>query len=195
MTKKKNEIKEKNNKSSSSLKKKENTKTSGSAEGKSEEFKEKIVQIDRVARVVKGGRRFRFRAVVVVGNEKGKVGIGVGKGTEVSLAVQKAKAKAQKNMISVHLQGSTIPHEIQFSFGGAKVFLKPASPGTGVIAGGAVRAVVELAGIKDILSKILGSTNKVNNVQAAFLALKNLKILSHLRDSTNGSQSQTTTHK
>ncbi len=175
MIKKKNEIKEKNNKSSSNLKKKGNTKTPGVAEEKPEEIKEKIVQIDRVARVVKGGRRFRFRAIVVVGNEKGRVGVGVGKGTEVSLAVQKAKAKAQKNMISVPLQGFTIPHEIQVSFGSAKVLLKPASPGTGVIAGGAVRAVVELAGVKDILSKILGSANKVNNVQAAFLALKEIK--------------------
>ncbi len=177
MIKKKKEIK-KENKSSSSLEKKKDKKVSKysrKTEEKLEEFKDKVVQIDRVARVVKGGRRFRFRAIVVVGDEEGKVGIGVGRGTEVILAIKKAKAKALKNIIFVQRVGTTIPHEIQVSFGGAKVFLKPASEGTGVIAGGAVRAVVELAGIKDILSKILGSASKVNNVQAAHLALKKLK--------------------
>jgi small subunit ribosomal protein S5 len=139
------------------------------------EFKEKVIQINRVARVVKGGRRFRFRAIVVVGDDKGKVGIGVGKGTEIPIAVEKAKNKALKNIISVSLCGTTIPHEVQASFGSAKILLKPASPGTGVIAGGAVRAVVELAGIKDVLSKILGSSNKINNVKACFLGLKSLK--------------------
>lgn len=175
MIKKKNEIKEKLNKPSNDLKKKEGKKTPEAAKEKSEEFKEKVIQIDRVARVVKGGRRFRFRATVVVGDDKGRVGIGVGKGTEIPIAVEKAKNKALKNIISVSLCGTTIPHEVQASFGGAKILLKPASEGTGVIAGGAVRAVVELAGIKDVLSKILGSSNKINNVKACFLGLKSLK--------------------
>src|SRR5579871_492595 len=138
------------------------------------EFTEKVVQIDRVARVVKGGRRFRFRAAVVVGDGKGRVGIGVGKGKDVQSSIQKAVHAAKRSMVSVRLNGQTIHHEVNVNFGGAKVFLKPASKGTGVIAGGAVRAVVEAAGIHDILSKSLGSANKLNNVQAAYLALVQL---------------------
>jgi small subunit ribosomal protein S5 len=135
------------------------------------EFIEKVVQIDRVARVVKGGRRFRFRAAVVVGDGKGRVGIGVGKGKDVQSSIQKAVHAAKRSMVLISLNGQTIHHEVKVTFGGAKVFLKPASKGTGVIAGGAVRAVVEAAGIHDILSKSLGSANKLNNIQAAYLAL------------------------
>jgi small subunit ribosomal protein S5 len=138
------------------------------------EFIEKVVQIDRVARVVKGGRRFRFRAAVVVGDGKGRVGIGVGKGKDVQSSIQKAVHAAKRSMVTVSLNGQTIHHEVNVNFGGAKVFLKPASKGTGVIAGGAVRAVVEAAGIHDILSKSLGSANKLNNIQAAYLALVQL---------------------
>ncbi len=138
------------------------------------EFDERVIQIDRVTRVVKGGRRLRFRATVVVGDRNGKVGVGVAKGAAVVLAITKAIAKAKKNMTEVNLYNSTIPHEVNRVYCGAKVFLKPASPGTGVIAGGAVRAVVEAAGVKDILSKMLGSTNKINNVYATFEALKSL---------------------
>lgn len=165
-----------------STKDKENTKVTSKVKSKKkdisleqEEIKEKVIHIDRVARVVKGGRRFRFRATVVVGDKKGKVGIGVGKGTVVHTAVEKAKNKALKNIISIPLVSTTIPHEIMVNFGSARVFLKPASCGTGVIAGGAVRAVLEMAGIKDILSKILGSSSKINNTKACFLALKRLK--------------------
>lgn len=140
-----------------------------------EELDERVVQIDRVTRVVKGGRRLRFRATVVVGDRAGKIGVGVAKGSEVVTAITKAVAQAKKKMIQVNLSDNTIPHEIEQVFCGARVFLKPASEGTGVIAGGAVRAVVEVAGVKDILTKMIGSSNKVNNVYATFEALKNLQ--------------------
>lgn len=140
-----------------------------------EELDERVVQIDRVTRVVKGGRRLRFRATVVVGDRAGKIGVGVAKGSEVVTAITKAVAQAKKKMVQVNLSDNTIPHEVEEVFCGARVFLKPASEGTGVIAGGAVRAVVEVAGVKDILTKMIGSSNKVNNVYATFEALKNLK--------------------
>lgn len=136
------------------------------------QFEEKVVQIDRITRVVAGGRRIRFRATVVVGDKAGRVGVAVAKGQEVVLAIQKAVEKAKKNMIEVPLKGTTISHEVMLKYGGAKVFLKPASKGTGIIAGGAVRAVVEAAGIHDILSKMIGSSNKINNVYATFEALR-----------------------
>lgn len=139
------------------------------------EFDERIIALDRVTRVVKGGRRFRFRATAVVGDGKGRVGIGVGKGTDAPTSIQKAVAKAKKDMIQFSLNGTTIPHEIQVSSGGAVVYMKPASQGTGVIAGGAVRAVLEAAGVKDILTKSLGSTNKINNSYATVEALSQLK--------------------
>lgn len=139
------------------------------------EFEEKVIQIDRVTRVVKGGRRMRFRATVVVGNKNGRVGIGIEKGNEVMTAVQKAVASAKKNMIDVALVGTTISHEVSGRRAGAYVFLKPASEGTGVIAGGAVRAVLEAAGIRDILSKMIGSNSKINNAYATILALSDQK--------------------
>ena len=139
------------------------------------EFEEKVIAIDRVARVVKGGRRFRFRATVVIGDGKGRVGVGVGKGSEVMTSIAKAVSRAKAQMITVPLQGHTIPHEIEVKFAGAHVFLKPASAGTGVIAGGAVRNVVEVAGIHDLLTKSLGSSNKVNNAYATIAALSQLK--------------------
>lgn len=141
------------------------------------EFEEKLVQLDRVARVVAGGRRFRFRATVVIGDKKGKVGVGVAKGREVQVAIQKAVYKAKKDMLTVPLEGSSIPMQVQVTFNGATVMLKPARVGTGVIAGGPVRAVVESAGIKDVLSKMIGSSNKVNNVYATFEALKKISRL------------------
>jgi small subunit ribosomal protein S5 len=139
------------------------------------EFEEKVIAIDRVARVVKGGRRFRFRATVVIGDGKGRVGVGVGKGSEVMTSIAKAVARAKSQMIIVPLKDHTIPHEIQVKFAGAHVLLKPASAGTGVIAGGAVRNVVEVAGIRDLLTKSLGSSNKVNNAYATALALSRLR--------------------
>ncbi len=139
------------------------------------EFDERIIALDRVTRVVKGGRRFRFRATAVVGDGKGKVGIGVGKGKDAPASIQKAIARGKKAMVQFELKGTTIPHEAQVSSGGAVVFMKPARPGTGVIAGGAVRAVLEAAGVKDVLTKSLGSTNKINNSYATIEALSQLK--------------------
>jgi small subunit ribosomal protein S5 len=139
------------------------------------EFEEEVVQIDRVTRVVKGGRKMRFRATVVVGNRRGKVGIGIGKSVEVTGAIQKGIAQAKKDMLDVKMDGSTIPHDIKIKFKAARILLMPAVPGTGLIAGGTVRKVLELAGIKDILSKCFGTTNKVNNTKATFKALQLLK--------------------
>jgi len=139
------------------------------------EFEEKVIAIDRVTRVVKGGRRFRFRSTVVIGDGNGRVGVGVGKGGEVQSSIAKAVAKAKRDMITVPLKDRTIPHEVEVRFSGARVLLKPASQGTGVIAGGAVRNVVEVAGIHDLLSKSLGSSNKVNTAYATVAALKQLR--------------------
>ncbi len=139
------------------------------------EYEEKILALDRVTRVVKGGRRFRFRATAVIGDGKGKVGVGVGKGGDAPSSIVKAVAKAKRAMIEFPLQDTTIPHEIQVSYGGATVFMKPAAPGTGVIAGGTVRAVLEAAGVSDILTKSLGSSSKINNAYATIEALKQLQ--------------------
>ena len=140
------------------------------------EFNETVISIDRVARVVKGGRRFRFRATVVIGDGKGRVGLGIGKGGEVITSIAKAVARARRNMITIPLtENGTIPHEVTVRFSGAQVLLKPASEGTGVIAGGAVRNVVEAAGIHDLLTKSFGSTNKVNNAYATILGLSQVR--------------------
>jgi len=136
---------------------------------------DKLVYLNRVSKVVKGGKRLHFSALVVSGDGNGHVGIGVGKSNEVPGAINKAGAVAKKNLIRVQLDGNTIPYEIMVRFGAAKVLLKPASPGTGIIAGGSVRAVVEAAGIKDILTKSLGSSNRVNVAKATILALSQLK--------------------
>lgn len=138
------------------------------------QFEELVINIDRVSRVVKGGRRFRFKALVVVGDRKARVGVGVAKGADVQVAVQKATDVAKKNMITIPIVNDTIPHENEVKYSGARVLLKPAAPGTGIIAGGVVRSIIGVTGIRNLLSKSLNSTNKVNIAYATVEALRTL---------------------
>jgi small subunit ribosomal protein S5 len=139
------------------------------------EFDEEVIQIDRVTRVVKGGRRLRFRALVAIGDKKGRLGVGIGKASEVSVAIKKGIAVAKKSLITVPMDGSTIPHEHRIKFKSSKILIMPANSGTGVIAGGPIRKLASLAGISDIMSKSFGSSNKLNVTKAAFQAFQELK--------------------
>lgn len=139
------------------------------------EFEEVVINIDRVSRVVKGGRRFRFKALVVIGDGKKRVGIGVSKGADVQAAIAKATAVAKKSIVEIPIYNNSIPHEITAKLGGAKVLMMPAAPGTGIIAGGTIRSILNVTGIKNVLSKSLGSSNKVNTAYATIEALTTLR--------------------
>ncbi len=153
----------------------ENFKNDNKFKQEEKQFDERVVNIDRVARVVKGGRRFRFRALVVIGDHKGKVGMGVSKGADVTTAVSKAVDVAKKNIQTVNIYKGTLPHEAQAKVGGANILVMPASEGTGLIAGGVVRTVLEVAGVNNALSKSIGSANKINCAYATLEALKSIK--------------------
>lgn len=155
-------------------------------EQEEKQFDERVVHIDRVARVVKGGRRFRFRALVVVGDHKGKVGVGSAKGADVTAAVTKAVEVAKKNFVNIALYKDTIPHEAEAKIAGAHIMVKPASAGTGLIAGGVVRTVLEVAGVSNALSKSLGSTNKINTAYATLAALTSIQPASKWITRQNG---------
>lgn len=135
------------------------------------EFEERVVEVSRVSRVVKGGRRIRFRILIIIGDRKGRVGYGVAKANEIAVGVKKAVAQAKKHLITVPIINDTIPYQIRKDYGSAKIFIKPASVGTSIVAGGVIRVVAELAGIKNMLSKVIGTSNKINNVKAFFAAL------------------------
>lgn len=141
-----------------------------------DEFDQRILELARVTRVMAGGKRMRFRALVVIGNHKGRVGMGLAKGADVSLAVNKAATKARRTLITVPLKGDTLPHEITMKYKSARVMLKPAPTGTGIIAGGPVRVVLEMAGVPNVVSKIQGSSNKINNARAVFEAFAHMKV-------------------
>lgn len=145
------------------------------------EFEETIVQVSRVSKKTKGGNQIGFSVLAVVGDKKGRIGVGIGKGPDVASSIRKGFAQAKKSLITVNLVNNSVPHRIVFKFGAAEVMLKPAAPGTGLIAGGAVRAVLDAAGVKDAVSKILGSNNPVNNVYCTFEALRHLKSREQLR--------------
>ena len=147
----------------------------GGDRGERSELADRVVRVNRVAKVVKGGRKFSFSALIVVGDMNGRVGAGIGKAREVTEAIRKGMEVAKRNMITVPMVGTTIPHEVRLKWGAARIMLKPAAPGTGVISGGAMRAVIETAGIKDILTKSHGTNNPINTVRATLAALQQLR--------------------
>jgi len=158
------------------------------------EFDERVIEVTRVSRVVKGGRRIRFRALVVIGDHKGRVAMGLAKASEVTEAVRKAVNQAKKHLIEVPVINGTIPHEISVKYGSARIMLKPATSGTTIVAGGSVRVVAELAGITDLLSKIMGSSNKINNVAATLRAFSsfNPRVIEHVRKFSEKSDGRST---
>lgn len=150
-------------------------KSNNREDGAQREFDQKVVEVTRVTRVVAGGKRMRFRALVVIGDHKGKVGMGLKKGLDVAESVNKAINQAKKNMIKLPLVNDTIPHEVSIKYKASKIMMRPARTGTGVIAGGAIRSVMDLAGVKNVISKMIGSSNKVNNIKAVFKAFESMK--------------------
>ena len=150
--------------------------------GERSELADRVVRVNRVAKVVKGGRKFSFSALIVVGDMNGRVGAGIGKAREVTEAIRKGMEVAKRNMITVPMVGTTIPHEVRLKLGSARIMLKPAAPGTGVISGGAMRAVIETAGIKDILTKSHGTNNPINTVRATLAALQQLRTAQQVAD-------------
>jgi small subunit ribosomal protein S5 len=150
--------------------------------GERSELADRVVRVNRVAKVVKGGRKFSFSALIVVGDMNGRVGAGIGKAREVTEAIRKGMEVAKRNMITVPMVGTTIPHEVHLKWGAARIMLKPAAPGTGVISGGAMRAVIESAGIKDILTKSHGTNNPINTVRATLAALQQLRTAQQVAD-------------
>jgi small subunit ribosomal protein S5 len=150
--------------------------------GERSELADRVVRVNRVAKVVKGGRKFSFSALIVVGDMNGRVGAGIGKAREVTEAIRKGMEVAKRNMITVPMVGTTIPHEVRLKLGAAKIMLKPAAPGTGVISGGAMRAVIETAGIKDILTKSHGTNNPINTVRATLAALQQLRTVQQIAE-------------
>jgi small subunit ribosomal protein S5 len=157
------------------MEKRRRRQSGGDGDRERNEFDQKVVEVKRVTRVVAGGKRMRFRALVVIGDHKGKVGMGLKKGADVSESVNKAVNAAKKNMITLPLVNETIPHVLNVKYKSSSLMLKPAKPGTGVIAGGAVRSVMELSGVKNVVCKMLGSNNKVNNVKAVFAAFSKMR--------------------
>src|SRR2546429_2783077 len=153
-----------------------------SSGGERSELADRVVRVNRVAKVVKGGRKFSFSALIVVGDMNGRVGAGIGKAREVTEAIRKGMEVAKRNMITVPMVGTTIPHAVELKWGAARIMLKPAAPGTGVISGGAMRAVIETAGIKDILTKSHGTNNPINTVRATLAALQQLKTAQQIAD-------------
>lgn len=165
-----------------------NQRQHGQQRPEEKQFDERVVHIDRVARVVKGGRRFRFRALVVVGDRKSRIGVGIAKGADVTTAITKAVEVAKKNMITVNLYKGTVPHDADAKVGGAHILIKPASAGTGLIAGGVVRTILEVTGVSNALSKSLGSSNKINTAYATLAALQSMVPAKHwvTRQQTDG---------
>ncbi|MFZ2970433.1 MAG: 30S ribosomal protein S5 [Minisyncoccia bacterium] len=155
--------------------KKDDKKFKGKFRGKRKErseYEQKVIDIARVTRVVKGGKRFSFRTTMVIGNKKGKVGVGIAKGADMKISTEKSYASAKKNLVDIAIKGNTIPYPISYKLGGAKILLKPASKGTGIVAGGAVRTVMSLVGVSDVSGKMLGSSSKISNARATIEALK-----------------------
>jgi small subunit ribosomal protein S5 len=159
------------------------------------ELREKVIHINRVAKVVKGGRNFSFTALVTVGDGKGRVGLGYGKAGDVVSAIKKGVERAKKNIVDIPLNERTLPHSLTSKYGAAKVFMKPASPGTGIIAGGAVRNILEIAGVQDVLTKSIGSNNPINVAHATFDGLKKMRPLAEVRAMRKGDASQKEAHK